>query len=92
MLLTDAAISLVRQWALRSGAWKIVLAAAGACVEVIGALGLPVNRRVAWHHVTPATAAQMTDFVGITILTVFGLLALIIASVIWTASLCRQRR
>jgi hypothetical protein len=92
-LLLDAVISLARQWTLRSGAWKVVAAACGAWVQVIAALGLPVRRvGAAPHGPVAASAAQIGEMVQITILTVFGLLALIVATVVWTTRLCRQRR
>lgn len=39
-LLVDAVRSLVRQWLLRSGSWKLVLAAAGAALQLLSIAAL----------------------------------------------------
>jgi len=57
-LLSDAAVSLARQWFLRSGAWKIGVALAGALLQVgIGSVGMLFMTRtgVEGLHAVPLT-------------------------------------
>lgn len=54
MLMGDAAVSLARQWLLRSGAWKLLAAAAGGIFQItIGGLAFAI-----FHQLHPAARSE----------------------------------
>jgi hypothetical protein len=92
LLLFDAAISLIRQWLLRSGLWKIVAAVLGAALQLLPSLWWGSRpHSMAAPHV--AGAPIPTDgFVVITCLVTAFLIFMVAASVFWAAHVSRIRR
>lgn len=90
-LFLDGAVSLVRQWLLRSGYWKIFAALAGALLQVAfgggvvlffnsppGA-GVPVNEN-----------PELADLIHLIAVISVGLLAAVMFLVIWWRKLSRR--
>ncbi len=89
-LLSDAVISLARQWLLRSGAWKIGVALAGALLQVgVGSIGMLLFTRAAAKG--PQGVARISSiaiseksFVGLTAVLAAGLIVSIVLLALWT--------
>jgi hypothetical protein len=100
-LFADGVISLLRQWLLRSGPWKIAAAVIGGLVEVTaGGLGglMFIRARTATHlpaaHLTPATPAEllaMNSLIHIVLWGGTGVVLLCLALVFWVTSLNGKR-
>ncbi len=87
-LLADGTLSLLRQWLLRSGAWKIALAVLGAMLQITaGGFGrfLFVTQR-------PLSQAALTkeSLLGIAVIVVACVLVMVIAQALWLRSVLRR--
>lgn len=93
-LFLDGIASLLRQWILRTGSWKIALAIAGAALQVsiAGALMLRIGREMP-HNVTLATEnPALVELMRLGAATAVGLLAVVLLLVIWWRSMIPGRR
>ena len=96
-LCSDAAVSLVRQWLLRTGSWKAVAAVMLASFQVIlGGLGAAALRPSLHAEVsskTPLAQQQITVpiLVGLGVAVVFGLLLFTMGLNLWVKN-CNARR
>jgi hypothetical protein len=83
LLLLDLLISVSRQWLLRSGLWKVMLALAGATFQVASALWMGSRPRHLPIPSTPGAPLPMEAFVAITSCLVTFIASMVIASVFW---------
>jgi len=91
VLLFDVVVSLVRQWFLRAGLWKVATAMLGAAMQVAPALWMGSQPR-SWP-IRSATGApiQMEGFVAITMCMIAFVLFMVVASVFWATKLSRRK-
>jgi len=95
-LLGDAAVSLTRQWLLRSGSWKIAAALAGALIQVtIGGLGHvlfgPLSRGGPLAPVHAAEPIELQSLIRIIIWTVSGIGVTVILLATWVKKFSARR-
>src|SRR6185369_3393607 len=97
-LFTDGLISLLRQWLLRTGPWKLVAALVGGLLEVTaGGLGwlLFSQSRMTEHLAAPAPdAAQaqaMSTMIYVGMWAVTGVLLMVVFLVFWVKRLNARR-
>lgn len=96
ILLGDALVSLARQWLLRSGAWKLLVAGAGGLVQIVfGGLIFGLFRRL--HDVGPgiiephSESPEMARLIYITAWVTGGVLCSVIALVFWVKNFTLRR-
>ncbi len=101
-LFTDGVISLLRQWLLRMGPWKIAVALIGAFVEVFaGGLGGLIfwDAQIREHLAklplqpppTPAQTASMDIAIHVGMWAVTGVLLMVVFLVLWVKSFNDRR-
>jgi len=101
-LFADGLISLLRQWLLRSGPWKLAAAVIGGLVEVTagGLGGLMFMRAQMTAHLaaaplrpppTPAEALAMNNLIHIVMWVATGVVLMVVALVSWVRSLNGRR-
>ena len=97
-LFADSLLSLLRQWLLRSGPWKLAAAAIGGLVEVTagGLGGLMFMRAQVTAHLataqlrpppTPGEVLAMNNLMHIVMWVATGLVVMVVALVCWVRSL-----
>jgi hypothetical protein len=94
VLLLDLGLSVSRQWLLRSAVWKAALALAGAVIQItLGGLGwIFFNPRFGMPTQGGATVTPaITELLQITLCTMFVLVALVFALVLWIGGFTRER-
>jgi hypothetical protein len=91
-LFGDACVSLARQWLLRSGAWKVAVALAGALFQVTmgGALLFRIGRMQPSNMLSVADNPELTALLRIAVFTALGLLAAVMLLVFWWRKLSRR--
>src|ERR1700728_3546042 len=69
VLLLDLLMSVARQWLVRSGLWKVMLALTGAAIQVIafGLGGIASLRHAAPHHPDAEMTSLMSDLMLLTL-------------------------
>jgi hypothetical protein len=90
LLLLDGAVSLLRQWLLRSGLWMLAAALLGAMLQVVPALSWGPHRHSAPIPRT-GVPVQMGEFVAITLGTIVFVVSMVVASVFWSAKVSRLK-
>jgi hypothetical protein len=93
VLLVDLFISAGRQWLMRSGLWKAMLALAGAAIQVIafGLGGIASLRHSAIHHSNAEMTSLMTDLMLLTLWS-FGIVFVgVFVSACWVTRFNRRR-
>ncbi|HLK67258.1 MAG TPA: hypothetical protein VKU19_27675 [Bryobacteraceae bacterium] len=101
-LFADGVISLMRQWLLRSGQWKIAAAVFGGLVEIVaGGLGglmfahAQMEARMAVAPIrppfTPAEITAMDNLMHIVIWIATGVVLMVVAVVCWVRSINGKR-
>jgi hypothetical protein len=95
-LFSDALLSLARQWLLRSGAWKLLVAGAGGLVQIVfGGLIFGLFRQ--FHGSPPAAlepragSAELMRLVYITTWVTGGILSTVIALALWINNFTGRR-
>jgi hypothetical protein len=88
-LLFDAVISLLRQWLLRSGLWKAVVAILGAALQVIPPLWMSTRPRAGHILPTRGVPIQADGLLAVTSFMIFFVAAMIAAVVLWSAHVAR---
>lgn len=95
MLLADALISLARQWLLRSGAWKLLVAGAGGLIQItVGGLGLFLVRQFHGPEPAPMHAPMETDMarlIYLAVWTVGAVVCSVIALSLWVKDFTGRR-
>jgi hypothetical protein len=91
-LLLDAVVSLLRQWFLRSGLWKIGAAALCAALQLAPCLAWGWRPRVLRNLRPAGTPIEPDGFVAITCFLVAFIVLMVTASVFWATSVSRIRR
>jgi hypothetical protein len=96
MLMSDAMISLARQWLLRSGAWKLALAGAGAVIQItLGGLGLGLFRQLhvvsRSHWVSATDRPDMMQLIYLTVGVVGGVICSVLALALWVKTFTARR-
>jgi hypothetical protein len=90
-LFADGMVSLLRQWFLRSGYWKVFAALAGALFQVT--IGGALMFRIGQSSTVAAVPAENVELIGImrlAALTAAGLFAAVIFLVFWWRNLARR--
>jgi hypothetical protein len=87
----DCLVSLARQWLLRTEAWKLAVAVAGACVQVTvgGVIWLML-----WHAPNNSTRpgdAALNDLMPVILWLVGGLVLMVIAASLWVNGFMSRR-
>jgi hypothetical protein len=93
VLLVDLFISALRQWLMRSGLWKAMLALAGAAIQVIafGLGGIASLRHSALHHSDAEMTPLMSDLMLLTLCS-FGIVFVgVFVSASWVTHFNRRR-
>jgi len=93
-LLIDAFSSLVRQWILRSGAWKVGIAVLGACLQLTagGLIWVALGHGERAHDNVPAAdAAVMDNLMRLILGAGLALLVMVSAASLWMTSFVRRR-
>jgi hypothetical protein len=93
VLLVDLFISALRQWLIRSGLWKAMLALAGATIQVIafGLVGIAHTRYLALHHPDSEMTPLMSDLMLLTLWS-FGIVFVgVFVSASWVTHFNRRR-
>lgn len=91
-LLADALVSLARQWLVRSGLWKILLAAAGGLLQVsFVCAGMAGIRRARVPHALAGPNPELAALMRLTALVTVGLLAAVMLLVLWWRMLARRK-
>lgn len=101
-LFADGLISLLRQWLLRSGQWKLAAAVVGGLMEVTagGLGGLMIMRAHMAPHLaaaqlrpapTPAEVLAMNNLIPIVMWVATGVVLMVAALVCWVRSLNGRR-
>lgn len=96
LLFSDALVSLTRQWLLRSGAWKLLVAGAGGLVQITaGGLGFFLFRHLrdaAPGVVEPrGDSPEMAQLIYIVAWVTGGVLCSVIALVLWAKKFNEKR-
>jgi hypothetical protein len=93
VLLVDLFISALRQWLMRSGLWKAMLALAGATIQVIafGLGGIASLRHTAANHPGATVTPLMSDLMLLT-LSSFGIVFVgVFVTASWVTRFNRRR-
>jgi uncharacterized integral membrane protein len=98
-LLADGVASLMRQWSLRSGAWRVAAAVAGGVLQFIAAAAavLVLRSRIRrllpdLHDLSHASAPiAMPDLIRITLWLVGGIALTVILLVLWVRNFTKKR-
>jgi len=92
VLLSDVIVSLVRQWFLRAGLWKVATAMLGAAMQVAPALWMGSRPR-SWP-ILPATGTpiQTEGFVAIAMCMIALVVFMVVASVFWATRISRPKK
>jgi hypothetical protein len=95
VLLLDLLVSVLRQWLLRSGAWKVALALIGGLMQVTaGSLGVSTRSHTFLHRVgeaSPALPASVNDLIQVTLVSVGVVFVMVFALVLWVNGLNKGR-
>ena len=91
VLLVDVVVSLVRQWFLRAGLWKVATAVLGAALQIAPALWMGSRPRSWPIRAASGTPIQMEVFVLITMCMIAFVLFMVVASVFWATRLSRRK-
>ena len=93
-LFLDAVLSLGRQWFLRAGAWKLLIALAAAALQVTagGLLWIALTDRIHWHGAAPShdTIALQSLMIFI-VISAGAIVLLVCTTTIWLRSFLHQR-
>src|SRR5580698_746126 len=94
ILLLDLLISIARQWLVRSGLWKVMLALAGASVQVVvGGVGwLASARHASATHSDAVVTPLLSDLMLLTLWSVGIVFVGVFASACWVTRFNRRRR
>lgn len=93
VLLVDLFISALRQWLMRSGLWKAMLALAGATIQVIafGMGGIAHTRYLASRHPEVQITPLMSDLMLVTLWS-FGIVFIgVFVTASWVTRFNRRR-
>jgi hypothetical protein len=92
-LLFDAFVSLMRQWLLRSGSWRVPAAVAGASVQFLigGFIFIALSRGHAVRETPPAFDPALGNLMRIVLGVGCGLVLAIAAASLWTSAFIRRR-
>jgi hypothetical protein len=91
-LCLDALLSLGRQWLLRSGLWKVVVALVGGLLQVGFASAVMAGiRRVQAPRILTGANPELAILMRLTVLITVGLLAAVMFLVFWWRMLSRRR-
>ncbi|MBZ5617379.1 MAG: hypothetical protein LAQ69_01410 [Acidobacteriia bacterium] len=101
-LFADGLVSLLRQWLLRSGSWRIAAAIVGGLLEVTaGGFGMLVfgHGQIVAHLAaaplkeppTPAAALALDTLIRLAAWSVTGVLLMVVVLVLWVRSLNGRR-
>jgi len=93
VLLFDLFISALRQWLMRSGVWKAMLALAGAAIQVIafGVGGIASLRHAALRHPDAEMTPLLSDLMLLTLWS-FGIVFVgVFVSASWVTRFNRRR-
>ena len=94
LLCLDGFTSLVRQWLLRSGSWRIPAALISACLQfMIGGLVWIIFRHDGHPQcsVTAADAIALDGLMRLTVCASCGMVAMVAAASVWMRSFVRRR-
>jgi hypothetical protein len=91
LLLVDVVVSLVRQWFLRAGVWKVATAMLGALLQVAPALWMGSRPR-RWSIQSSSQVPIQTEvFVAITMCMIAFIVFMVVAAVFWSTSVSRRK-
>jgi hypothetical protein len=92
-LVFDAFVSLMRQWLLRSGSWRLLAAVAGASVQLLigGFIFVALGRGHAVRETAPALDPALGNLIRIVLGTGCGLVLTVAAASLWTSAFIRRR-
>jgi hypothetical protein len=90
VLLLDVIVSLVRQWFLRAGVWKVATAMVGAALQVGPAFWIGPHPRSWPIRPTTGMPIQMEGFVAITVCMVAFIVFMVVAVVFWSTRVSRS--
>src|SRR5579884_1291957 len=85
-LVRDCVASLLRQWILRSGSWKVAAAAIGACIQITagGLIWIAVGRPGAFHKTAPVTdPATLDGLMRLIVGSSLGIVLLVTTAALW---------
>ena len=91
VLLFDGVISLVRQWFLRAGLWKVATAMLGAVLQVTPALWMGTRPRTLLIRAATGTPIQMEGFLAITMCLIAFVVLMVVAVVFWSNGVSRRK-
>jgi hypothetical protein len=93
ILLLDLLISAVRQWLIRSGLWKVILALAGATLQLIaGGVGWMASiRHTASSHPGAVVTPLISDLMLLTLWSVGIVFVGVFTSACWVTRFNRRR-
>jgi hypothetical protein len=87
----DCLVSLARQWLLRTGAWKVAVAVAIACVQMTAGGLIWVMLRHAPNNSAGAGDAALNDLMRVILWLVGGLVLMVIAASLWVNGFMARR-
>ena len=96
-LCVDCLLSLVRQWVLRSGLWKLAAAILGACVQIVVSSAICVTllhnngRGLVLREVPRRGAVLLSDLMQLTVWSVGAVVLVVIAATVWVKRLNVKR-
>jgi hypothetical protein len=92
-VLFDAFVSLMRQWLLRSGSWRLPAAVAGASLQFLigGFIFVSLSRGHAVRETAPAFDPALDNLMRIVLGVGCGLVLMIAAAAAWMTAFIRRR-
>ena len=93
-LIVDGAVSLGRQWILRSGSWRLALAIVGACFQVTvgGLIWVALGHGASLHKKTsvpdPVALEHLMQFI---VASLGGIVLMVATASLWMRSFVRAR-
>jgi hypothetical protein len=91
-LVLDGLVSLLRQWVLRSGLWKVATAGVGAGLQVVPALWMSTRRAGVPERLTVGTPIELDGFIVISCILVAFVALMVAATVVWATRVSRLQR
>lgn len=88
-LVRDGLVSLLRQWLLRRGSWKVILALFGAFIQM-WAFGLPASEHQHWGRNHEAMTPYMEELILMTVALMCSLFAMVMSLTLWTMRFQRR--